>query len=242
MNNVNRIVPNSLTSLNLLLGFIAIVVAFGDQPMNAGYFIMAATIPDFLDGFSARLLNAQSEFGKQLDSLADMVSFGIAPSIILYRLMTISLSSHTGNSEAIVNLLLYSSSLIALFSALRLARFNISASSDTFHGLPTPASALLIASLGIFLKVTQFEFLQHFLLHPLTLLLLIVILSFLLISNIPMFSLKFKDFSIKKNLLRYSFLLLSLAIILITGFPGIAVCIILYVIISVFNSFLPSRG
>jgi CDP-diacylglycerol---serine O-phosphatidyltransferase len=241
MNNLNRIVPNSLTSMNLLLGFIAIVVAFGDHPMNAGYFIMAATIPDFLDGFSARLLNAQSEFGKQLDSLADMVSFGVAPSIILYRLIAISLTFHTGNSEAIVYILLYSSSLIALFSALRLARFNISASSENFYGLPTPASALLIASLGIFIKVAQFKFLQQFLLNPFTLLLLIVILSFLLISNIPMFSLKFKVFSIKKNLLRYTFLMLSLVIILITGIPGIAVCIILYVIISVFNYFLPSR-
>lgn len=240
MNNANRIVPNSLTSLNLLLGFIAIVVAFGDQPVNAGYFIIAATIPDFLDGFFARLLKAQSEFGKQLDSLADLVSFGIAPSVILYRLMAISLTYHTEISEVFTSILLFSSSLIALFSALRLARFNITATSDTFHGLPTPACALLIASLGLFIRTARYEVLQNFLLHPLTIFLLIIILSFLLISNIPMFSLKFKNFGIKDNLLRYSFLLISFVIILIAGFPGIAFCIILYVIISLVSNFLPS--
>jgi CDP-diacylglycerol--serine O-phosphatidyltransferase len=140
--------PNFLTSLNLIAGFVAIIISFNPYTLAiAPYLVFAATIIDFLDGFTARILKAYSPLGKQLDSLADLVSFGIAPGIIAFQLVKISLDLQPINNQFLTYFLLFLPALIPLFSALRLAKFNIDErQTSSFIGLATPSSAVLISS------------------------------------------------------------------------------------------------
>jgi CDP-diacylglycerol---serine O-phosphatidyltransferase len=245
MNKAVKGIPSFITSLGLISGCISLVysVSYGNLSL-AGYFIILAAVFDFFDGMAARALNAKSEFGKQLDSLADVVSFGVAPAMILYRLMAMSLvkSSPEANFD-ILNpapleyVFLFSTFLVAVFSALRLAKFNIDPNqTKNFIGLPTPANALFILALGITaeagqdLPVTLFIFNRYFLL-------LVVVLScYFLVSNISMFSLKFSSFGFRKNIIRYIFLLLSAVLLIVFKLPALALVIVLYIIMSVINS------
>ncbi len=242
MRAINRIIPSVLTCLGLLAGCISIVYSSKDMITYAGYFIIAAAVFDFLDGLLARILNSVSEFGIQLDSLTDIVSFGVAPSMILYGLIIRSLveiapdSGFNLASPAFSKLLImYMAFLVAVFSALRLARFNIDpAQKNEFKGLPVPASGLLIASIGIVSEVSKNLPFQDIILNLYFLLGLIIIICFLLVSNIPMFSLKFRNASFRDNSIRYIFLVVSAVIIILFKIPGIAPVVILYILISVF--------
>jgi len=157
---IKKIIPSFFTSLNLAAGCISIVFALKGELNIAGILIIVAAVLDLLDGMFARILNAVSEFGKQLDSLSDVVSFGVAPSMIIMQLMQYSLiavepaaSFDIGNPSVWNMIIMYSAFLIAVFSALRLAKFNIDASQQkSFKGLPTPANALMITSLGFILE------------------------------------------------------------------------------------------
>ncbi|QGY43266.1 hypothetical protein GM418_06210 [Maribellus comscasis] len=232
-------IPNFITSLNLLSGSLAVIFAIDGHLIWAGVFICFAAVFDFMDGLAARLLHAYSEVGKQLDSLADVVSFGLAPGAILFTLFEFSLFDKNLPVYEISGqwyewLILFSAFLIPVFGAIRLARFNSSFSEEPFfRGLPIPANALLWASLGLILQFPGNEKLFQLVFNTKNLLFLGVFTSGMMVINLPMFSLKIKSLSVKENWYRYIFLLLSGAMIIIFKAYGLALSIFLYIILNV---------
>lgn len=209
------VIPNTFTCLNLLCGCIGIVFSLRGEVETGSLFIWIAALFDFLDGFLARKLNAYSELGKQLDSLSDMVSFGVLPGMIMFQLM---------DQYSSMEMLQWIAFLIPVASALRLAKFNTDEEqTDSFKGLPTPASAILISGL---------PYLAIIPLSPLLLALVCLITSVLMVSSLPLMALKFKDFSWKKNGFRFTFLIMSLVTILFLGYQSISLIIVLYIFIS----------
>jgi CDP-diacylglycerol--serine O-phosphatidyltransferase len=228
-------IPNGITLLNLLSGCLSVVYAFNDQLIPAAILIFVAGVFDFFDGFIARLLNAYSEIGKQLDSLADIVSFGFAPSVILFKLIEWSILNNYPNFEMnhpILNSVFPGLAfLITLFSALRLAKFNIDErQSDSFIGVPTPATGFLIASFPFI--IVNYPKLHAYLLNVNVLFPIIIILSYLLISEIPLISLKFKNFGFKGNKSRYTLLIASLVLLILFKISAFPIIFCLYLIIS----------
>jgi len=233
-------IPNFITSLNLVCGILSIIMMIEGKIIPAFYLILLAAVFDFLDGLSALILNAYSDVGKQLDSLADMVSFGAAPALLMFYYIKYSFLLHqsgfaieTATWHEII--ILFSAILIAVASGFRLAKFNIDPDqSFTFSGLPTPANAILIASVGLVIFSPDFpESLRQFILNPCLLFVLTLVLSLLLVSKIPMFSLKFKDYKFVNNITKYVFLLISFALLIIFKVIAIPVIILVYIFISV---------
>ena len=182
--NIVKNIPNAVTSMNLLCGLMGVICTFGGDFRTAFIFMMAAALCDFCDGLTARLLKAHSELGKELDSLADMVSFGVLPSLMTYKLMT----AVSGNS-----LLAFTPLLIGVFSALRLAKFNIDErQSDNFIGLATPACAMICGSFTYYVTNDTSSVLHGWASSKFFIPAASVVLSRLLVSEIPMFSMKFK--------------------------------------------------
>ncbi len=218
-------IPNTITLLNLLAGFFAVVAALTGDPLLAGWLVVLASVFDFFDGFMARLLKAYSELGKQLDSLADLVSFGVAPAAVLY-----SLISRGGAGEDLSLLYLFAPALVVGASALRLARFNIDPSQESsFRGLPTPASGLFFATLPHLLP-----HLPPALHDPRLLSLTALLFALLMTSRIPLFSLKIKPGTSSFREMLPPILLLAIALPLLILFnlraiPGI---IILYIFMA----------
>jgi CDP-diacylglycerol--serine O-phosphatidyltransferase len=209
-------IPNIITLGNLLCGFFGILAASQGRLKEAGIFIFIALILDFLDGFVARMFNSYSDIGKQLDSLADMVSFGVLPSFILYYMM------------ADDGYLQYLSLVPALSSALRLAKFNVDdRQSDGFRGLPTPANAMVVASFP-FILAEGYSFLEE---NLITLIFgtYAILISIIMISDLPMLALKFKNFSWASNSMRYLFLIASVALIAIFQVAAVPLILLLYV-------------
>jgi CDP-diacylglycerol---serine O-phosphatidyltransferase len=221
-------IPNAITCLNLLSGCVGIVLAFQGKLIYAGYAILIAAIFDFFDGLIARALQAYSEIGKELDSLADVISFGVLPSVIVYHLFL--QAPQLGDLSLYLN---YSAFLIAMFSALRLAKFNTDVrQSENFIGLPTPANAMLIASLPQIILASG-TFLSAYILNPFFLFLFSLGSGFMLVMEVPLISLKFKSLNIKENLLRYILLFSGLIFILIFKFAAIPIIIFTYIILSI---------
>ena len=228
-------IPNLLTCLNLTSGFIAIIMAFQPRLLPfAPYFILIATFFDFTDGFTARLLKAYSDLGKQLDSLADMVSFGVAPGVIAFQMMQISLSPAAQFNIYAMAATYIIPAFIPIFSALRLAKFNIDDRQTTsFIGLPTPASAVLICSLTLILFNTESSWVQNFILNPGILTLVILADSFLMVSNLPMFSLKFKSVTFNDNKPQYIFIGIGVALLLCLKIIAIPMVILVFIVESI---------
>lgn len=239
-------IPNIFTSFNLLCGCLAIVSATNDNAMWTAYFVGIAAIFDFLDGMVARALKVQSPIGKDLDSLADMVSFGVVPGLIMFKLIGISLFTYglkadvSGNTRAILSYLPYLSFLITIFAAIRLARFNVfSADALGFTGMPTPACAIFIASLPLIIENQDIsnEFLmESVFLSPLFPIATTLLVSYLMVSKINMFSLKFKTLGWEGNKMRYVFLVLAIALIIPFKFLGVMFTMILYILLSLINN------
>ncbi len=226
-----RAIPNIITLLNLLSGYIALIFVFRNQLQHAFGFIILAAIFDFLDGFTARLFKAYTKTGEILDSLADMVSFGIVPASVAFTLLKNTLGSQTEHFVLIII-----SSLIALFSCLRLAKFHSYAhQTNHFLGLPTPANALFFLSLGYISQIKANNF-MGVLIEPHYLIPLIVVFSILMISNLPMFSLKMKNMSFTNNAIQYIFLFISLILLIIFKIQSIPMIIMVYVLLSLLNS------
>ena len=230
-------IPNFITCCNLLCGCLAIVQVFEGNLAWAAYLVGIAAVLDFLDGFAARMLQVSSPIGKDLDSLADMVTFGVVPGVIMYKLIfLIYLNANISVSFELIEkklYLCYVAFLIPIFSAIRLAKFNNDTrQSDSFIGLPTPANAIFIASLILIPK----EYTDRF--TPNILCLLSITLSLLLVAPISLFALKFKAFGFKGNEIRYVFLGLSLGLLIGLKFLGIPLIIVLYIVLSVINNLL----
>lgn len=218
-------IPNLITSANLLLGSVACVFALSGDINLSIYLILISSILDFLDGFLARLLKSASEFGKQLDSLADLISFGLAPSFLIYKVVEIN--------SIFPGLLIFLPFLIVIFTALRLAKFNIDQNQvHEFKGLPSPASALFIISMVWYINNVSGGITDQ-ILKPYYLGTIIIALSFLMVSNIKMFSLKIKLKNIKNHFYPVILIILSLILILLFGVIGISMSIILYIFMSV---------
>ncbi|MEO5975919.1 MAG: CDP-diacylglycerol--serine O-phosphatidyltransferase [Chryseolinea sp.] len=211
--------PNFLTCCNLVCGCLGIIFLWEGTNVPTAYFIWAACIFDFFDGFAARLLKYSSPIGKELDSLADMISFGALPSLFMYRWLV---------TESHAQFLPYLALIIAVCSALRLAIFNIDETqSDSFRGVPTPANTLFLTSLP-FLEDSVFHI--HF--GYITLIIISIVFSLLLVSRFELFALKFKNFSFADNKLRFAFLLISVSLIGILQFAALPVIILLYIGLS----------
>lgn len=231
-------IPNFFTILNLLCGSFGIVIASENNILWASYLVGSAAVFDFLDGALARLLKTKTEIGKQFDSLADIISFGLLPAVIMYHLLKCGLEVNPQILSTLKNLIPYIAFIIPVFSAIRLAKFNIDArQTEKFVGLPTPANALFIASLPCiaFEQYKSNEFIYSMILNPYLLLGIIIIFSCLLVSKIPLFSLKFKEFSPKENKTQLIFLLLSLILIIFLQFLAVPIIILLYIIFGGLN-------
>ena len=246
-------IPNLFTLINLVFGCIAIVltlqtgetiVVMDDQGASqvilperiwiASIFIFAAAVIDFLDGFLARLMKAQSAMGEQLDSLSDVVSFGVAPGMILYQLLRIGFARETDGLDISVIALL-PAFIFPAAVAWRLAKFNISTTQKyNFEGVPSPAAALVIASFPLIIFYQEFG-LQELFINSWFLYLVISILSILMVSRLPFLAMKFSDYSVKNNGSKYLLLILSVFAIIFLGWLAVPVIFILYALISIFT-------
>ena len=223
---VKKHLPNAITCANLFSGCIGIVSTFQDNLIFAAYAIFLAAIFDFFDGFASRVLQSFSGIGKELDSLADMVSFGVLPSAIMYELLL-----QAPQIPRFSNYLNFIAFLIPVFSALRLAKFNTdSRQAESFIGLPTPANAILIASIPLILE--QHSNLSRYILNPYGLSCFVLVMCSMLVAEIPLMSLKFKNRDFNKNIYRYLLLLFSAILILFFKFAAVPVVIIIYITMS----------
>jgi CDP-diacylglycerol--serine O-phosphatidyltransferase len=223
-------IPNLLTLGNLLAGCIGLWFVMQGDLVSASYCIFISLVCDFFDGFLARALQAYSDLGKELDSLADMVSFGVLPAFILF-----SLVEQSCGSQCTVGLFgFYKPFMVftlALMSAYRLAKFNIDTrQSDQFIGVPTPANGLLIASLPLILRF-QPEF-SPYILHFQGLLIYAVLMSYLLVCELPLLAFKFKTWDWKSNQVKFIFLIFCIAALVMLKFAAIPVLVISYILLS----------
>lgn len=277
--------PNFITCLNLICGCLGIAIAFQGNLVVASWLIGLACVFDFLDGFVARLLNVKSEFGKQLDSLADMVTFGLLPGVIMFQLITFTqlpdlVDSAINFGSNLLGLsvkpepeftagMLYPfvAFLIPVFSALRLAKFNIDTrQSDSFIGLPTPANAIFIASFPLIYGVEAADpisgsvvkgiitslfgelfhvetggglFRELIMTAPM-LMIICLVMSLLLVSPVKLIALKFRNFSWSDNEVRYVLIASVIALIIFFGYTGIPFAILAYILLSIVNNFIES--
>ena len=228
-------IPNLLTLSNLMCGtFAALAALVYDNLEWAFWFVILAAVFAFFDGFAARLLRQSSPIGVQLDSLADMISFGFVPAAVLYAMTTRTM----GEEQTLLRYAYaVASFLLAAFSALRLAKFNIDDSQhEEFCGLPTPANALFFTSLGLISARTGFNFGGEWLIC------IMPVMAWLLISPVRMFSLKFKGFGWRGNEIRYLFLALCVALIAILQLYSIPTIILLYILVSAVRWGLKNNG
>ena len=250
--------PNFLTLCNLFCGCLAIVFASEGNLIWGAYAVGIACLFDFMDGMAARVLNVNSEIGKQLDSLADMVSFGVVPGIILYQCMSkaIVFSAFAGTPASLIEVyktiseyqkpIASISFLVTIFSAIRLAKFNLDdRQTDSFIGLPTPANTLVIASFPLIINSaiinTSFDLIS-FCSNPFLLIFITLFSCFMLVAPLPLFSLKFKNFSWTDNKMRYILLFSAVVLLALFQFMGIPLIIFLYIILSVINNLFTNKS
>ena len=235
---IKKHIPNTITLLNLVCGCLAIISTFHKAFELTAFLVILAAVFDFFDGFAARMLKVNSEMGKQLDSLADMVTFGVVPGFVMYQLITFDI----GSSAAYIDkgepvwYLAYISMLIPVFSAYRLAKFNIDTrQGDSFIGVPTPANALFICFLPM-LMIPDGNAIADFLLKPYVLIAICFIQSYLMNAEIPLIALKFKNFSFAGNEWRYILIIMAFILLVILKQKAVPLIIILYVILSLLQN------
>lgn len=237
---MKRHLPNILTLLNLLCGCIAVLFAVNNNFVAAAFFVFLGIFFDFFDGFAARKLQVQSELGLQLDSLADMVTSGLVPGIVMYKLLEVVVSDWGEvdlSHEYGLPLLPILGFLITLSSGYRLAKFNLDDEQQNyFKGLPTPANTLLILSLPLIIAFQNNDYINTIILNKWFLVGLTLLSTYLLNSNIKLFALKFKDYSFKNNSTRYIFILLCAVLLIVLKFAAIPVIILLYILMSVLDN------
>ncbi|WP_452220400.1 CDP-alcohol phosphatidyltransferase family protein [Lacinutrix salivirga] len=246
--NIKRYIPNFITLLNLFCGSIAVIFAVHNHFVLATLFVFLGIFFDFFDGFFARKFNVQSPLGVQLDSLADMVTSGLVPGIVMVKLLEFACGKKAFNitsdwSETMqwsgleFNIIPLIGLCITLASAYRLAKFNIDEDQQSyFKGLPTPANALLILSLPMIMEFQNSDTMNAIIFNKWFLIGLTVVSCYLLNSSIKLFALKFKDWSFKNNSMRYIFILLSIVLLVVLHYAAIPLIILLYIILSLLSS------
>jgi CDP-diacylglycerol--serine O-phosphatidyltransferase len=244
---IKRNIPNAITCGNLLCGCLAIVKCFEGDLVWAAYLVGIAAVLDFFDGFVARLLKVTSAIGKDLDSLADMVTFGVVPGVVMFKLImqaeflssAIATGAYDTGAIAIQGHYwpAYIAFIIPVLSAIRLAKFNNDTrQSESFIGLPTPANGILICSLALIAHYNKGPVILTLFSSPFSLVGLSIILSYLLIAELPLFALKFKHFNWRGNEIRFVFLVWSLVLLVMLQFIGIPLVILSYILFSLFNN------
>lgn len=214
---IKKHIPNFITTLNLFSGCFAIYYGFQANYEMVMAFILIAAVFDFMDGLAARILKAYSAMGKELDSLADVVSFGVAPGVLVFSLI---------NESALPDWMAFVGFIVPVFSALRLAKFNIDVrQTSSFIGMPTPANALFWAGMG-------YSFSDLLIDNGLLTIVLAIVFCLFLVSEVPMFSLKFKNLSLKNNWAQYLFLVGSVALIVYFQTKALALIIAWYLVLS----------
>lgn len=232
-------IPNVVTLLNLCCGVLSIMSVMSGQILLAAGLIFLAAVFDFLDGMLARILDARSELGKQLDSLADVVSFGVAPGIIVYTLLSAGCAESCNILDRL-HITPYFSLLIPVCSALRLAKFNLDLRQEkNFIGLPTPANALFFASIPLVVllqprlfSLVNAEFMQELFSSSRVIAVLTVFFSYLLVSDIKLFSVKFGNTGWEENKVRYIFLIGSLFLLILFSLNALPMIIVFYLLLS----------
>ena len=220
--NLKAQLPNFITLLNLLSGVLGILWVLEGQPLYGAYFVILSATFDFFDGFAARLLKVQSDLGKELDSLADVVSFGVLPGILLYSLT---------KSQTEASFLPYCTLIIPMLSAYRLAKFNLDTrQSDRFIGLPTPANALLLTTIPYL--AARWPELSPWLSSPIALVVIAWLTSLLLVAELPLIALKFKNSSFTDNSYRYALLVIGAVCLVWLQLAGIPLVILAYLLLS----------
>ena len=246
---IKRHLPNIITLLNLFSGSIAVLLAVQNYFVGAALFMFLGIFFDFFDGLVARKLNVQSPLGLQLDSLADMVTSGLVPGVVMFKLLNLSLGNPVSeNSEILWSSpsmfeglhhyapLAFIGFFITLASAYRLGKFNLDEDQQSsFTGLPTPANALLIISLPLIMEFQNNNAINTIILNPWFLVIMTILSCYLLNSKINLFALKFKNWSFKTNAVRYIFIILSLIFIILFKFLAIPIIIIFYILLSLFS-------
>ena len=231
--------PNTFTFLNLFFGCVAIVFGLNGHLELLGKFVLLGLICDFLDGFSARVLNIKSKIGVQLDSLSDLVTFGLTSSIVMFILLSNSNYIIESNSNSYIKLIPYISFLITIASSYRLAKFNLDNNDSHFTGLPTPANALMIVFLPFIFEINFLSDYVIILKNSILLILITIISSYLLISSLKMPSFKYqgfpKDFSQKRNWFKDIFVISSLGLIIAFNIAAFPIIILVYIMIGLFR-------
>lgn len=232
-----RHIPNFITSLNLASGFVSIVFIFNGDTVTAGWIILAAMIFDFLDGFASRLLKAYSDMGKELDSLADVVSFGVAPGLIIYSILSQNLPQGSEVITSLSSLLVIAvSAFFPVCAALRLAKFNIDTTqSDSFRGVPTPAAALSVVTLVLSARYSDASLINGFISSPAAIILFSLVISVLMVTRIPLLSLKFHDLKPRGNEGRFILIAVVVLLVALFGFGGLPWIIPAYIAVSLLS-------
>jgi len=242
--SLKKHIPNLLTLGNLFCGTIATIFAVNGMFTETAIFVIGGIAFDFLDGFAARLLNVSGELGKQLDSLADMVTSGVVPGIVMFQLLssgdyylrteTLETMNWVGYRFDTIQLL---GLLLTLGACYRLAKFNIDTrQSDSFIGVPTPAMSLFIISLPLVFEYSAYSFISDLVMNNYFLIAVTLVFTFLMNAEIPLFSLKFKNYNFKKNSIKYIFLLISIGLVIGVPILAIPLIIILYIFISLLSN------
>ena len=246
---MKKYIPNALTLLNLFCGSIAVIFSVNNNFVAASFFVFLGIFFDFFDGFFARKFNVQGPLGVQLDSLADMVTSGVVPGIIMFKLLSLSINKpavlflhdewnavfHLGGIP--FSFIPLMGLFITLASAFRLAKFNIDEDQQSyFKGLPTPANTLLIISLPLIIEFQNSDLMNTIILNKWFLIALTLLSSYLLNSNIKLFALKFKEWGFKANASRYVFIMLCVILLILLQFAAIPVIILLYISMSLLDS------
>lgn len=242
-------IPNALTLLNLFCGSIAVLYAVNDNFLAAALFVFLGIFFDFFDGFAARKLGVSSDLGLQLDSLADMVTSGVVPGIVMYKMLELTQEKSVvmqiiDEWNADIELSGFKLSILPLFglfitlaSAYRLAKFNLDDEQKTyFKGLPTPANTLLIVSLPLILEFQNSDAINSIIINKWFLISLTILSCYLLNSSIKLFALKFKDFSFKANALRYTFIALCIVLLIVFQYAAIPLIIVTYILLSLWDN------
>jgi CDP-diacylglycerol--serine O-phosphatidyltransferase len=242
---IKKHIPNAITLLNLASGLLAIIAIFKGYYDEAFLFVCLGIFFDFWDGFFARKFNVSGELGLQLDSLADVVTSGVVPGLMIFKLLQDIQEDDTSiyyltEEYYYMGFVPYLGFIVTLASAFRLAKFNIDTrQTDSFIGLPTPANALFIMSIPMIQFDGTHEWLVNALFNPFVLLIISLVSAYMLNAEIPLFSLKIKDFSWDKNKLQVFFLAIAATLLLFLGFTALPIIILLYVVLSgVNNTFL----
>jgi CDP-diacylglycerol--serine O-phosphatidyltransferase len=244
---IKKHIPNAITLLNLSSGLLAIIAIFKGYYDEAFLFVCLGIFFDFWDGFFARKFKVSGDLGLQLDSLADVITSGVVPGLMMFKLLLDIQEDSTSNyylteDYYYMAFVPYLGFIITLASAYRLAKFNIDTrQTDSFIGLPTPANALFIMSIPMIQFDGTHEWLVNALFNPFVLLCISLVSAYMLNAEIPLFSLKIKAFSWKKNKLQFFFLALSLVLLLVFGFTALPVIIVSYVALSVLNNTLLAK-